>query len=290
MIVTAGPTYEPIDPVRFIGNRSSGRQGHAIAQAAVGAGARVTLVTGPVALAGSGGRDGHSGRVGARNAGGGRGGAARRRLHRRGGGRRLASRDGRKTRRSRRAQAASRLSAWSKTPIYLRRSRRRPRPRPAVVIGFAAETENVIGQCEGQTTPQGLRLIVANSVAEGTTAFGGESNEVQLIGRRRRRGLAADEQGGGRRAELSPAWRSNWRSAYDFSCLQRLPHAEGLQLPAYQSEDAAGMDLVAALPADGEVVLAPGERALIPTGLAIELPRDLKRRSVPARGWRCRMG
>ena len=50
VIVTSGPTYEPIDPVRFIGNRSSGRQGHAIAQAAVGAGARVTLVTGPVGL------------------------------------------------------------------------------------------------------------------------------------------------------------------------------------------------------------------------------------------------
>ena len=50
VIVTSGPTYEPIDPVRFIGNRSSGRQGHAIAQAAIGAGARVTLVTGPVGL------------------------------------------------------------------------------------------------------------------------------------------------------------------------------------------------------------------------------------------------
>ena len=50
VIVTSGPTYEPIDPVRFIGNRSSGRQGHAIAQAAIGAGARVTLVTGPVSL------------------------------------------------------------------------------------------------------------------------------------------------------------------------------------------------------------------------------------------------
>ena len=50
VIVTSGPTYEPIDPVRFLGNRSSGIQGHAIAQAAVGAGARVTLVSGPVEL------------------------------------------------------------------------------------------------------------------------------------------------------------------------------------------------------------------------------------------------
>jgi phosphopantothenoylcysteine decarboxylase/phosphopantothenate--cysteine ligase len=50
ILVTAGPTHEPIDPVRVIANRSSGRQGYAIAQAAAEAGARVTLVSGPVAL------------------------------------------------------------------------------------------------------------------------------------------------------------------------------------------------------------------------------------------------
>src|SRR5690606_10016499 len=51
VIVTSGPTYEPIDPVRYIANRSSGKQGHAIAAAAREAGARVTLVAGPVGLA-----------------------------------------------------------------------------------------------------------------------------------------------------------------------------------------------------------------------------------------------
>jgi phosphopantothenoylcysteine synthetase/decarboxylase len=50
ILVTAGPTHEPIDPVRVIANRSSGRQGYAIAAAAAEAGARVTLVSGPVAL------------------------------------------------------------------------------------------------------------------------------------------------------------------------------------------------------------------------------------------------
>lgn len=50
VMVTAGPTYEPIDPVRFIGNRSSGKMGYAIAQAAVERGARVTLISGPVSL------------------------------------------------------------------------------------------------------------------------------------------------------------------------------------------------------------------------------------------------
>ncbi|MBF0393206.1 MAG: bifunctional phosphopantothenoylcysteine decarboxylase/phosphopantothenate--cysteine ligase CoaBC, partial [Alphaproteobacteria bacterium] len=50
VVVTSGPTFEPIDPVRFIGNRSSGKQGHAIAAALAVLGARVTLVSGPVAL------------------------------------------------------------------------------------------------------------------------------------------------------------------------------------------------------------------------------------------------
>jgi len=65
---------------------------------------------------------------------------------------------------------------------------------------------------------------------------------------------------------------------------RRFPHAEGLQLPAYKSEDAAGMDLVAALSADGEVVLAPGGRELIPTGLAIELPKGFVAQICPRSG------
>ena len=65
---------------------------------------------------------------------------------------------------------------------------------------------------------------------------------------------------------------------------RQLSHAEGLQLPAYKSEDAAGMDLVAALPADREVVLAPGARALIPTGLAIDLPAGFEAQIRPRSG------
>src|SRR4051794_37240115 len=51
ILITAGPTHEPIDPVRYIANRSSGKQGFAIAAAAQAAGAEVTLITGPVELA-----------------------------------------------------------------------------------------------------------------------------------------------------------------------------------------------------------------------------------------------
>jgi len=67
------------------------------------------------------------------------------------------------------------------------------------------------------------------------------------------------------------------------SCV-RFPHAEGLQLPSYKGEDAAGMDLVAALADDGEVILAPGARALIPTGLAIELPKGFEAQIRPRSG------
>jgi dUTP pyrophosphatase len=65
---------------------------------------------------------------------------------------------------------------------------------------------------------------------------------------------------------------------------KRMPHAQGLHLPAYESEDAAGMDLVAALPADAEVVLAPGAWGLIPTGLAIELPKGFEAQIRPRSG------
>jgi dUTP pyrophosphatase len=54
--------------------------------------------------------------------------------------------------------------------------------------------------------------------------------------------------------------------------LRRLPHAAGLPLPAYQSEDAAGLDLLAANPEDAPILLSPLARALVPTGLAIQLP------------------
>ena len=70
----------------------------------------------------------------------------------------------------------------------------------------------------------------------------------------------------------------------------QFPHAEGLQLPAYQSEDASGMDLVAALPANGEVLLPPGGRALIPTGLAIELPKGFEAQIRPRSGLALRDG
>jgi dUTP pyrophosphatase len=66
--------------------------------------------------------------------------------------------------------------------------------------------------------------------------------------------------------------------------LQRLPHSDGLPLPHYQSALAAGLDLLAAVAGDTPVVIAPGERALIPTGLAIALPPGFEGQVRPRSG------
>ena len=72
--------------------------------------------------------------------------------------------------------------------------------------------------------------------------------------------------------------------------IARLPHGEGLPLPAYQSRLAAGLDLQAAVPADAPVVLAPGGRALIPTGVALALPEGFEAQVRPRSGLAARHG
>ena len=70
----------------------------------------------------------------------------------------------------------------------------------------------------------------------------------------------------------------------------RLPHAKGLPLPAYQSVQAAGLDLLAAVPDAAPVTLAPGERALVPTGLVIALPPGTEAQVRPRSGLAVRHG
>jgi dUTP pyrophosphatase len=72
--------------------------------------------------------------------------------------------------------------------------------------------------------------------------------------------------------------------------LTRLPHAADLPLPTYQSEQAAGLDLIAAVPADAPVTLAPGARALIPTGIVIALPPGTEGQIRPRSGLALRHG
>ncbi len=66
--------------------------------------------------------------------------------------------------------------------------------------------------------------------------------------------------------------------------VKRLPHGEGLALPAYETPDSAGMDLMAALEAGGDMVVAPGARVLVPTGLAIALPSGFEAQIRPRSG------
>jgi phosphopantothenoylcysteine decarboxylase/phosphopantothenate--cysteine ligase len=180
IIITSGPTYEPIDPVRFLGNRSSGRQGHAIAQAAIGAGARVTLVTGPVGLADPAGAEViHVG----------------------------SALDMRQAVEAALPAdvfiAAAAVADWRaenvahqkikkgakesptlnlvENPDILAEVAKKTAMRPSVVIGFAAETENITANAMAKLHGKGCDLIIANSVAEGTSTFGGDTNQVQVI-------------------------------------------------------------------------------------------------------------
>lgn len=66
--------------------------------------------------------------------------------------------------------------------------------------------------------------------------------------------------------------------------IKRLPHGEGLPLPAYQSDGAAGLDVVSANPPDAPVVLGPGERRMIPTGLVLEIPPGFEGQVRPRSG------
>jgi dUTP diphosphatase len=72
--------------------------------------------------------------------------------------------------------------------------------------------------------------------------------------------------------------------------LMRHPHAADLPLPAYQSEHAAGLDLMAAVPANAPVTLAPGDRAMIPTGISIALPPGHEAQVRPRSGLAMRHG
>ena len=72
--------------------------------------------------------------------------------------------------------------------------------------------------------------------------------------------------------------------------VQRLPHAKGLALPAYQTADAAGLDLLAAVAADQPIILQPGARAMIPTGLMLALPNDTEAQVRPRSGLAAKFG
>jgi len=177
-LVTSGPTHEPIDPVRFLGNRSSGRQGHAIAAALAALGANTVLVSGPTALPDPPGVTVRRVETALEM---------------------LAA-----------CQAelpvdvavcAAAVADWRvSSPLERKLKRtfgRAPElhlvenpdilaaiagadARPALVVGFAAETEDVVANAAAKRQAKGCDWIVANDVAPGTGVFGGDRNTVHL--------------------------------------------------------------------------------------------------------------
>ena len=180
IIVTSGPTYEPIDPVRFIGNRSSGLQGHAIAQAACAAGARVTLISGPVALPDPSGVDVvhvetalqmRAAAIGALPADAFVAAAA------------VADWRVETTGAQKMKKGASGppTLALVENPDILAEISARAGDRPGLVVGFAAETENVEQNARDKLRRKRCDLIVANGVGVGEGVFGGRDNQVSIV-------------------------------------------------------------------------------------------------------------
>lgn len=177
-LVTSGPTHEPIDPVRYIANRSSGKQGHAIAAALAALGARVTLVSGPVAIPDPPGvavRRVESARemlaaceaalpadiavMAAAVADW-----------------RVAREAGQKLKKE--AGAPAPTLAMALNPDILATLSAHAQ-RPALVVGFAAETEQVVEHAVAKRARKGCDWIVANDVSGGV--MGGDANRVHLI-------------------------------------------------------------------------------------------------------------
>ena len=181
VLVTAGPTRAPIDPVRYIANRSSGKQGFAIAAMAAAAGARVTLVAGPVHLPTPVGVD----RIDVETA----------------------DDMAEEVRRALPVDVAFMVAAvadWKSRHVAGEKMKKRGsappalilaensdilastaagRKRPALLIGFAAETENVVENAKSKRKRKGADWIIANNVsgAEGDSVMGGDLNQVHIV-------------------------------------------------------------------------------------------------------------
>ncbi len=181
VLVTSGPTHEPIDPVRYIANRSSGRQGHAIAAAAAEAGARVTLVSGPVAIPDPAGvevvhvetaREMLDAVEAALPADIGVFAAAVADW-------RAEAQAGQKLKKDGGAIPPLQLT---ENPDILATIAHRTTGRPPLVVGFAAETEHVLEHARAKLARKGCDLIVANDVSAGGGVMGGTHNAVHLVG------------------------------------------------------------------------------------------------------------
>jgi phosphopantothenoylcysteine decarboxylase / phosphopantothenate---cysteine ligase len=180
VIVTSGPTHEPIDPVRYIANRSSGKQGHAIAAAAAAAGADVTLVSGPVHVPDPLGvktvkvetaQDMLAAVTAALPADVAVFAAAVADW-------RVAEPTASKIKKQ--AGRSPKLGLVE-NPDILATVARGTRARPRLVIGFAAETDHIIEHAKAKLARKGCDWIVANDVSAETGVMGGDRNSVHLV-------------------------------------------------------------------------------------------------------------
>lgn len=182
VIVTSGPTHEPIDPVRYLANRSSGRQGHAIATAAAAAGADVVLVSGPVGLPDPFGP---------------------RTVHVETARDMLAAVEAAMpadifvataavadwrpveaaAEKLKKAKGQAMQLPLQENPDILATIAHRQQARPALVVGFAAETERLLDHAAAKLDRKGCDMVVANNVSPASGIMGGASNEVHLVTR-----------------------------------------------------------------------------------------------------------
>lgn len=180
VVVTAGPTHEPIDPVRYIANRSSGKQGFDVAGALARLGAQVTLVAGPCAQetpAGVARVDVETARQMAD--------AVEAALpadvavcvaavadwHVKNGG----------AQKLKKSKDGIPALEFAENPDILKGLANRAEGRPTLVVGFAAETESVTEFARAKRARKGCDLIVANDVSAATGIMGGDYNEVHLV-------------------------------------------------------------------------------------------------------------
>ncbi len=180
ILITSGPTHEPIDPVRYIANRSSGKQGHAIAAAAAAAGADVTLVRGPVSL---------SDPVGVRVI---KVETAREMLE---AVEKALPADaaifaaavadwrmaGEHTQKIKKSGGKIPELSLTENPDILATVAKHKSKRPKLVIGFAAETENVARNAKAKLAAKGCDWILANDVSPATGIMGGDRNTIQFV-------------------------------------------------------------------------------------------------------------
>jgi phosphopantothenoylcysteine decarboxylase / phosphopantothenate---cysteine ligase len=181
VLITSGPTQEPIDPVRYIANRSSGKQGHALAKAAAALNAEVTLVSGPVALPDPDGvtvvkvetaQDMLAATLGALPVDIAICAAAVADW-------RAAEEAPEKLKKH--GDEAETALKLARNPDILAAIAKPGPKRPRLVIGFAAETENLIDNATAKRQTKGADWIVANDVSAGTGVMGTDRTQVHLV-------------------------------------------------------------------------------------------------------------